>query len=273
MRGSLLGVGTDIAGSIRIPGFCNGTFSLRPSADRIPYGGQASSARPGLAGIKPCAGPLATSIRDLGLFASVVVSSDPWRLDSSAIFTTWRSVHSKEKLKLGFILEDPNFPVHPPVLNTLTHTVDALKAAGHEVVDLATPSIRDAMLVAFRLFSMDPAKTAMKHIEASGEPRIPALSSTDLPHPDMPYDYAPLTLEGLYDLNVQRDTFKEQFRKLITEAGIDAIIMPGYQSTAPRHDLVGWVPYTVLLNLLDVCCCLSTIIWAAMEIELTRKLT
>ena len=99
---------------------------------------------------------------------------------------------------------------------------------------------------------MDPAKTALKHIEASGEPRIPALSSTDLPHPDLPYDYAPLTLDGLYDLNVQRDAFKKQFQTLIVQSGIDAIIMPGYQGTAVQHDLIGWVPYTVLLNLLDV---------------------
>jgi amidase len=188
----------------------------------------------------------------LTLFASTVVGHDPWRLDSSVIYTPWRSVAPKEKLKLGFILEDPSFPVHPPVLNTLTRTVEALKAAGHEVVDLATPSARDATVLAFRMFSMDPANTALKHIQASGEPRIPALSSTDLPHPDMPYDYAPLTLEGLYDLNVQRAEFKEQFRLLITQAGIDAIIMPGYQGTAVRHDMIGWVPYTVLLNLLDV---------------------
>jgi len=186
------------------------------------------------------------------LFTRLVVESDPWKLDSSAVFSSWRTVSPKEKLKLGFILEDPHFPVHPPVLHTLTRAVEALKAAGHEVVNLETPSIRDAMLVAFRLFSMDPANTAFKHITASGEPRIPALSSTDLPHDRMPYDYAPLTLEGLYDLNEQREAVKEKFRQLVVKTGIDAIIMPGYQGTAVRHDLIGWVPYTVLNNLLDV---------------------
>jgi len=252
MRGSILGVGTDIAGSVRIPAFCNGTFSLRPSADRIPYGGQTGSGRKGLAGIKACAGPLATSIRDLKLFASLVVMSDPWKYDSSVIFSRWRVISPKDKLKLGFILEDPHFPVHPPVLNTLTRAVAALEAAGHEVIKLDTPSIKDATLLAFRMFAMDPARTAFKHIEASGEPQIAALDSTKLPHEHMPYDYAPLTLEGLYDMNVQRDAIKDKFRALITETGIDAITMPGYQGTAVRHDLVGWVPYTVLANLLDV---------------------
>jgi amidase len=255
MRGSILGVGTDIAGSIRIPGFCNGTYALRPSAGRIPYGGQTSPSRRGLVGIKPCAGPLATSVRDLELFVRLVVDSDPWKLDSSVIFSPWRQVAAPAKtLTFGFILEDDHFPLHPPVLNTVKRAVAALEAAGHRVVTLETPSIRDAMVLSFRMFSMDPANTALQHVQAGGEPRIPALSSTDLPHPEVPFEYAPLTLEGLYDLNVQRVEFQERFRELIVKHGLDAVIMPPYQSTAPRHDLVSWVPYTILNNLLDVSC-------------------
>lgn len=252
MRGSILGVGTDIAGSIRIPACCNGTYGLRPSEDRIPYGGQTGSSRDGLAGIKAVAGPLATSVRDLQLFSRLVINSDPWKYDSSVIFSTWRTVPLKEKLRLGFILEDANFPVHPPVLNTLTQVVERLKAAGHEIIKLDPPSIKKATLLAFRNFAMDPEHTASKHIKASGEPRIPALSSTDLPHEYMPYDYAPLTLEGLYGLLEEREKYKAEFGSLITKNEIDAIIMPGYQGTAPQHDLVGWVPYTVVNNVLNV---------------------
>lgn len=47
MRGSVLGVGTDIAGSIRIPALCCGTFGFKPTIDRIPFGGQANPVRDG----------------------------------------------------------------------------------------------------------------------------------------------------------------------------------------------------------------------------------
>lgn len=47
MRGSILGVGTDIGGSIRIPALCCGTFGFKPTTDRIPFGGQASPVRDG----------------------------------------------------------------------------------------------------------------------------------------------------------------------------------------------------------------------------------
>lgn len=252
MRGSVLGMGTDIAGSIRIPAICNGIYAFRPSADRIPYSGQTSSARGGLAGIKACAGPLATSVRDLALLMRLIIDSDPWQLDSSVKFSPWRSIAPKPTLRLGIIQEDPNFPLHPPILRTLTSATEKLQATGITMVSLETPHIRDACALAFRLFAMDPARTAFKHIAASGEPIIPALASTSLPHSAMPYEYAPLTLEGLYDLNEQRSHLKEEFRRLLLEAKVDAIIMPGYQGTAQPHDVFGFVPYTVLWNVVDV---------------------
>lgn len=254
MRGSVLGIGTDIAGSIRIPAICNGTFALRPSADRIPYGGLTCSGRGGLVGIEACAGPLATSVRDLELLMRVVADADPWQFDSSVIFAPWRTVAPKSRLRLGLIQEDPHFPLHPPVLRTLTEATDKLRAAGNEIIPLTTPSIRDACALAFQMFSMDPAQTAFKHIATGGEPVIPALASTALPHKYMPYEYVPMTLDALYDLNQQRERFQEEFRALIVQAKVDAIIMPGYQGTAQPHDLFGFVPYTVLWNVMDVSC-------------------
>ncbi|KAJ5784263.1 Amidase [Penicillium pulvis] len=251
MRGSVLGIGTDIAGSIRIPAICNGTFALKPSADRIPYAGQTGSGRGGLPGIRACAGPLATSARDLELLMRVVTNEDTWEVDSTAIFAPWRTVAPKSTLRLGLIEEDPDFPLHPPVLRTLTQAAERLRQAGHEIVPLSVPSIRDACVLGFRMFAMDPAKTAFQNIAKSGEPTIPALASTSLPHEYMPYEYAPLTLDGLYDLHAERSSLKEQYRALISKANVDAIIMPGNAGTAQPHDLYGFPLYTALLNVLD----------------------
>ncbi|KAJ5375865.1 Amidase [Penicillium concentricum] len=243
MRGSVLAI-------------YNGIYSLRPSADRIPYGGQTSSIRGGLAGIKACAGPMATSVRDLELFMRLVTNADPWQFDSSALFSPWRTVVAKSTLRLGLIQEDSHFPLHPPVLRTLRRATEKLQTAGNEIIPLNTPLIRDACTLAFRMFSMDPALTPFKHIAASGEPTIPALASTSLNDGYMPYGYAPLTLEGLYGLNEERNHLKEEFRNLITQAKVDAIIMPGYQGTAQPHDMFGFVPYTVLWNVMDYPSCI-----------------
>lgn len=252
MRGSVLGIGSDIAGSIRIPAICNGTYAIRPSANRIPEGGQTSPVRNGLMGVESCVGPLATSTRDLELLLRCVVNTDPWEKDPSVIFNPWRQVPHKPALRLGFILEDSHFPLHPPVLRTLTAATEKLKQAGHEIIPLTVPSIKEACLLGFRFFAMDPASTFLKHISASGEPIIPALGSTKLPSENLQYEYAPMTLEGLYDLNEQRNWYKEQFRNLFVENRLDGIVMAGNQGTAVAHDQYGFPAYTVLWNVVDV---------------------
>jgi Asp-tRNA(Asn)/Glu-tRNA(Gln) amidotransferase A subunit family amidase len=195
---------------------------------------------------------LATSARDLELLMRAVVNEDAWEFDSTAIFAPWRTVAPKSTLRLGLIQEDPHFPLHPPVLRTLTEATERLRQAGHEIVPLSVPSIRDACALGFRMFAMDPAKTAFQNIAKSGEPTIPALASTSLPHEYMPFEYAPLTLESLYDLHAERSSLKEKFHDIITKANIDAIIMPGNAGTAQPHDLYGFPLYTTLLNVLDV---------------------
>jgi amidase len=43
LRGSILGLGTDIGGSIRIPAGFNGLCGIRPSHGRMPYNNLANS--------------------------------------------------------------------------------------------------------------------------------------------------------------------------------------------------------------------------------------
>jgi amidase len=63
LQGSLLGVGTDICGSIRVPLVCNGIYGLRPSVGVVPHGGVRDLTVPGTDGVRSTAGPMATSIR------------------------------------------------------------------------------------------------------------------------------------------------------------------------------------------------------------------
>ena len=120
--GAVLGVGTDIGGSIRIPsGYC-GIYGLKPGHGRISYGGMAGMFRvqrlfvpssislsstdpnPGFEAIRAVAGPMARSVADLERMARVLFGA---REGSHAYFPApnpYRDVKLPEKLRFGYYL-------------------------------------------------------------------------------------------------------------------------------------------------------------------------
>ena len=101
----------------------------------------------------------------------------------------------------------------------------------------------------------------MSHIEASGEPIIPSIQvikdalGVFMSDPKRHNCHDTDVLEGVPKvaaLNVKRREFAEDWRKILTEERLDAVIGPPNQGTAGKHDLYGLPPYTVFLNVLNV---------------------
>ncbi|EMC92431.1 hypothetical protein BAUCODRAFT_288739 [Baudoinia panamericana UAMH 10762] len=252
MKGSPIGVGTDIAGSIRIPAYVNGTFGLKPTSRRVPYGGQKGSGRPGFFGILPAAGPLARSVRDISAFMAAVLGYDCWTVDEGVISVPWRRLPSPQgKLTLGYLLEDDMFPLHPTVLRTVKTATAKLTEAGHTVIPVAEhlpPKILEEVVdSAWYNFGMDPARTSEGHVNASGEPFVASIATAT---PPALKHFKP-TLDDAYRFHVERQAFCAKFRELFVEQKLDAIILPAYQATAVAHDKYGVPMYTVLANMLD----------------------
>jgi amidase len=248
MRGSIMGIGTDIAGSIRIPSLCNGTYGFKPSVNRIPYGGQTSSGRKGGPGVKASAGPLANSAEDLHLLFKSVISAEPWQYDSQALAMPYKEISQKTTLRLGFVAEDAAHPVWPPVARALQTACNKLAAAGHEIIAMdATISPAEAADLCWKFYLTDPQDTSSGIIERGGEPKVPAIISTwenpRLPNVDM---------DEYYNINTKRRELKAIWHKAFVEHQLDAIMLPGSVGTAPAHDKYGTVCYTAFANLLDV---------------------
>lgn len=259
-RGSPVGVGTDVAGSVRIPSLCCGTYGFKPTSNRVPYGGQAIPGLPGFKPIVASAGPLANDFEALELFTKAVIDSTPALLDSTAIDVPWRKLDQPKKsgLRFGLLPEDPSYPLHPPIKRALKEAVAKLEAQSHEVVPLRSDETRtsDAIEVAFELFSLAPG-TAIRHIRASGEPAVPSVAKNLGPANQGNYSYIKNlgdldTLHKFAAVSVKRGEFVEAWRKIWVEHRLDAIIAPSAQSTAVPHDTFGFPPYTCLFNLLDV---------------------
>jgi amidase len=148
IRGSILGVGTDIGGSIRIPAICCGTYGFKPSSFRVPNGGVASPARAGSPGFPSVAGPLANSLEDCDLFLRNVVGSKPWNYDAGSLPIPWRESVASErnpKIRIGYFAGSSEYPLHPTVVRALEQTVKKLTSAGFTIVPLEnTPLLQPA---------------------------------------------------------------------------------------------------------------------------------
>lgn len=247
-----------LLGSVRIPALCCGTYGFRPTAGRIPYGGQRGCANPGFRPILPCAGPLTNDVDSLATFMKAVLSANPRQHDSTVIDVPWREVESLSgrKLRLGLLAEDPRFPLHPPVRAAINEAVHLLEAQGHEIIKLGPSECRidQAGQVSWSLFSLDD--TASRHVQAAGEPSIPSRVRLQQAVYEMGMEYVAEihgldSLQKFAALNVKRADITDGWNKLWLRHRLDAVVGPGAQNSAVEHDEFGVPAYTVFLNLLD----------------------
>ena len=82
LGGSRIGIGTDVAGSVRIPAHYSGIYTIRASAFRFPKTGNMTS-MPGQEGVPAVCSPMAKTLEDLETFWKAVFLMKPWTYDHS----------------------------------------------------------------------------------------------------------------------------------------------------------------------------------------------
>ncbi|KAH8698737.1 alpha-glucosidase [Talaromyces proteolyticus] len=260
-RGSILGVGTDIAGSIRIPALCCGVYGFKPTTNRIPFGGQTSGVTTGFPGLIPSAGPLSHNLKDIQMFMSTILDAHPWKYDETAIGAPWHRLEIQKethKLIIGILPEDPAFPLHPPIRRTLENAITSLRNHGHTIVHLLSDENRSVAYgnrLAFQYLTYGPH---VDHIATSGEPLVTSVAKFSNPMFTGPFPVAQdLSLEKkIVALHEARQNYAKTWRKTWLENKLHVILAPGSQNTAVPHDTYGWPPYTVMWNLLDFPACI-----------------
>ena len=145
-RASPAGMGTDIGGSIRIPAAFSGVYGFKPSNVRSSWKGNTPITHDYeedcFIGIYPISGPLGNSVDDLIMLQRPLFSPEVWKEDpetpplpfSDEIVEEW--ANPEKKLKVGYIKNIWLYYPTDPAQDALNKTIDALKEAGHEVVEL-----------------------------------------------------------------------------------------------------------------------------------------
>ncbi|KAK3328918.1 amidase signature domain-containing protein [Apodospora peruviana] len=160
--GSRIGVGSDVAGSVRVPAHFSGCYSLRCSTGRWPKLGICTS-MPGQEGVPSVYSPMARTLDDLTYFMRSVVGMRPWKYDYNAHPIPWREdveqdvADEKRKLRVGVMRTDGVIDPSPACARALEMVEAALLKDGHDVVDVTSgvPDPYEALRLASLLLNAD----------------------------------------------------------------------------------------------------------------------
>ncbi|KAJ5781165.1 hypothetical protein N7457_006325 [Penicillium paradoxum] len=267
-RGSVLGIGTDIGGSIRIPSTLQGLYSISPTTGRVPW--DCSSLHQRYL-VPPVAGPMATSLATTEYFMESLLASHPWTVDPNAIPIPWRkelAVPSTDrKMRLGVIFDDGCVKPQPPIARAMRETVDALTAAGHEVIEWDPCLHVTAANLWTKGILADGGSHCRSLCEIVDEPLLEGMlvgKEVDL-----------LSYDERGEFEVTKRTLQTAFLKQWVSSGIDALIMPvspwvGYR---PKTWVKSkqWMGYTAIWNLLDYAAVTVPVARAHREIDLVGE--
>ncbi|KAK0500608.1 general amidase [Armillaria luteobubalina] len=257
LRGSPLGIGSDIGGSIRIPSSFCGIYGLRPSHGRVPYAGCVNSME-GQDSIMSVLGPMSNSLSGLKHLMKAVVDAKSWYRDALVIPKAWSEEeyelinHGNGKsLCFGILWDDRSVVPNPPIIRGLEVTKKALLAAGHKVVD-------------WEPFKHDALSKASYDIWGAGcdedyRPIISTMRPDSEDSGDISAHNGGLSAYQLWQVQKDKRNLRQEYlehwqaTEKITGTGrpVDAIITPVAPYVAPPHGLNRVTDYTRIWNVLD----------------------
>ncbi|KUI61470.1 hypothetical protein VP1G_08646 [Cytospora mali] len=246
---SVLGIGTDIGGSIRIPAAFNNTYGLRPTALRIPTMGNAGLIA-GQESIRGVAGPLAQSVEGLQVWMKTVLEQEPWDFETSLMPVPWRSDVALGDFTVGVMWDDGIVKPHPPVLRALKTAAEKLKAAGVKVVDWEPYDHQRGWDIIAPLYFPDGGQRNLDEFNKTGEPALPlSLHAFDFANKS---GKIPLSVHANWALNYDREQYRRQHHALMKERGVDFILGPTYVGAGVLQGGAKYWGYTSIWNILDL---------------------
>jgi Asp-tRNA(Asn)/Glu-tRNA(Gln) amidotransferase A subunit family amidase len=261
MKGCMIGWGTDVGGSIRVPAMCNGVYGFKPSNGRIPYGNQAQTTTEGSGrlGVQAVAGPIGRCMEDIDLVMHEIVPiSNMWGED--CLPGTWSPTLSRSgsgkngEFVIGVLRSDGNCELLPPISKILTEVGQKLRTVrGVEVIELPTPQAwTKCQSLMSKLMGIDGGTVMTDMINSSGEPVVPWMQTRMRVG-------SPKSLREVAELQTRRAVLEQKMLEVWNETDsngakrrrIDAIICPLAAHPVPEIERYNAVGYTSSFVMLD----------------------
>lgn len=247
LRGSVLGIGTDIAGSIRIPATANGIYGFKPTADIFPAAGTLPAEILGAPGIVVSTGPMATSARACHYLMKHVMSAEFVDRDWTVSNVPWvnKGLPKGRRLRVGYMEDEGITTPTPPVRRALAETVAKLKAAGVEIVNINVEDIARRRQEIMDMFSLDGSQEMLDFLAKGGEPQVPSVAMTKL------LEIPGKEMDAFFKLSGARAEFKEYMHNIFTSNKIDCMLSAAAPHTALKFDKWISLTYTATWNYLN----------------------
>lgn len=275
-RGSALGLGSDMGGSIRYPAHVCGVAGFKPTTHLLTNTG-ARMTFPGLEAIGSSPGPMGRCVEDLEIALRVMAAPGPaLRPDVSPPTVGDVQRVDVPALRIGYFTDDGYMTPSPAIRRVVETAAARLQEIGCRVEAFEPPGIPDAVQTYYGLVSADGAaamRQALGNCEA--DPRVrrlirlatiptslrPALawwleSTGQIKLGRLVSGTGPISTADYWRLTAAKQEFSERFFTAWRDSGADVLIGPPHALPAMHHgasvDLTTAASYCFLANMLHL---------------------
>lgn len=248
--GSVFGLGSDLAGSIRLPAHACGVHALRPTAGRLTMLGHARIHPGGLSAITSQAGPISRSVADLRLAMSVLAGAGSEGADPDIAPVPWNDSADLSRLRIGYFVDNGILTPAPAIQRAVRDAARGLQQMGFDVVEWRPPDPAEAWEIQLRLMCADGLahyRHALRNSKG-GKVRLAAMPESIRSLAGLVAQVAGQnklaatlrykhrsSLAEYADLVAHKREYALRFRRALDVAGIDVILSPPDALPALKH--------------------------------------